>query len=211
MEAFGTTLDRLLPGMAGSHGTAQSLSLIANSASMALESRLDDGMLAAVQALATAPLPAPEPCDRDHFNQCLRVMLAVLPKRNSDEVSGKLLISAYQKKLGGFPKDQISYLADQATTTCEWFPSIAECISIMGKWEREDDAVRIRREAIGAVRREMHARFDEAMARLSRGGCDQAEIDTLPTNWKEIAETRGYLWRNGDGTYSPREDRRAVA
>ena len=204
MEAIGTTLDRLLPDMAEGHGTGQLPSSIANLGSTGLPNRLDDAMLAAVEALAAAPLPAPEPCDREHFNQCLRVMLAVLPKRNSDDVSGKLLISAYQKKLGNFPKDQISYLADQATMRCEWFPSIAECLSIMQGWERNDDAVRVRREATIAARWEHQARFDETMNRLATGDCDQAEIDALPLSWREVGETRGYLWRNADSSYTAR-------
>jgi hypothetical protein len=173
--------------------------------------RLDDETLAAAQALAVAPLPTLEPCDRDHFNQCLRVMLAVLPKRNSDDVSGKLLISAYQKKLGGYPTDQISYLADQATAKCEWFPSIAECISLMQGWKRNDDPVHVRRRAETAVRRELEARMDETMARLAAGQCDQAEIDALPIRWKEIAETRSYLWRHQDGTYTARVRRETAA
>lgn len=204
MEAIGITLDRLLPEMVEGHGMAQLPNSIASLGSTGLPNRLDDGMLAAVEALAAAPLPAPEPCDREHFNQCLRVMLAVLPKRNSDDVSGKLLISAYQKKLGTFPKDQISYLADQATMRCEWFPSIAECLTIMQGWERNDDAVRVRREATIAARWEHQARFDDAMSRLATGEYDQAEIDVLPVSWKEVGETRGYLWRHDDGSYTAR-------
>ncbi|AOR76325.1 hypothetical protein BES08_05785 [Novosphingobium resinovorum] len=190
--------------MPGALVTELSLSSIASLGSTALANRLDDGMLAAVQALAAAPLPAPEPCDAQHFNQCLRVLLANLPKRNSDDISGKLLISTYQKKLGNLPKDQISFIADRAITECEWFPSIAECLRLAEGWERNDDAVRVRREATVAARWERQARFEEMMARLAAGDVDQSEIDGLPVSWLEVAETRGHLRREDGGRYTSR-------
>jgi hypothetical protein len=204
MEALGETLDRLLPGMTAGQKTARSQSCNASSGSMILTDRMDDAALTAMLDLAAAPLPAPELCSRDHFNQCLLVMLAVLPKRNSDAVSGKLLIAAYQKKLGSYPHDQISYLADQATCRCEWFPSIAECISIMGGWQRNDEAVRIRRGAQVAARQERQARFDDIMAALAAGSLCQADVDALDSWSKEVGETRGYLRRQEDGTYVSR-------
>lgn len=161
-------------------------------------------MLAKAREVADAPLPAPEACGEDHLRQVLRTLLAVLPKRGSDEVSGALLIEAYQAKLLVYPKDQISYLGDRAMERCQWFPTIAECREIMQGWRRDDDHVRRQQRASLAVRRECEARFDELMTRLACGQCDQAEIDGLPERTRRIAEERGFLRRHEDGSYSAR-------
>lgn len=123
-----------------------------------LPDRLDDETLVMVQAIASEPLPPHEPCGDRHLKQCLRVMLAVLPKRNQDEISGELFVAAYQKKLGSYCDSQISFLADKAMERCQWFPTIAECIEIIGEWRRADDAVRRKFEASRLVQREMHLR-----------------------------------------------------
>lgn len=106
-----------------------------------LPDRLDDAMLARVQDIASSPLPPEQPCDERHFNQCLRVMLSVLPKRAQDDVSGELFVGAYQRKLGKFSNAAISFLADKALERCRWFPTIAECYEILGDYRRSDDVV----------------------------------------------------------------------
>ncbi len=156
-------------------------------------------------------MPAPEPCTERHFNQCLRILLAALPKRNSDEVSGELLISAYQRKLGSFCRDQISYLSDKALERCEWFPTIAECLAIIGEWKRNDEALRLQERAKGVVLWDRQRRFDDVMCQLADGSYSQDQIDAMPDSWKVVGETRGYLWANDDGTYSPRVGPNATA
>ncbi|MBO9724329.1 MAG: hypothetical protein J7530_08140 [Novosphingobium sp.] len=65
-------------------------------------------------------------------------------------------------------------------------------------------AAREQRRAEAAAQRERQAKFEDAMAKLSRGESDQAEIDALPDYWKQVGETRGYLRRHANGTYGAR-------
>lgn len=204
MQAIGEMLGRIVPATEQSPRTAPSpLSTADLDWTAALKNR---GALTLAQAreIASAPLPAPEPCSERHFNQCLRVLLAALPKRNSDDVSGELLISAYQRKLGGFCKDQISYLSDKALERCEWFPTIAECMAIIGEWKRGDELLQLQDRAKSMVLWDRQRRFDDVMCELAGGRYSQAQIDAMPDSWKVVGETRGYLWANADGSYTPR-------
>ena len=149
-------------------------------------------------------MPRPEPCSDRHFVQCIRILLATLPKRNSDEVSGELLLSAYQRKLGGFCKDQISFLSDKALERYEWFPTIAQCLAIIGEWQRDDAPLRLQNHAKSMVLWDRQRRFDEVMAQLALGAMSQEQIDALPDSWKAVGETRSYLWQEDDGRYVPR-------
>jgi hypothetical protein len=154
--------------------------------------------------IAVAPLPQPEPCSDRHFIQCIRVLLAALPKRNSDDVSGELLIAAYQRKLGSFSKGQINYLSDKALERCEWFPTIAECLGIIGEWKRDDDLLRLQERAKGLVFSDRERRFRAVMGELAAGAYSQAQIDALPDSWKVVGETRGHLRLTEDGGYVSR-------
>ena len=81
--------------------------LIADLDLTAMPERLDDAMLAEVEALANLPLPALPNCDSRSFRQALRMMLAALPRRQSDDVSGELFVEAYERQLRHLAKPQI--------------------------------------------------------------------------------------------------------
>ena len=130
-----------------------------------LPERLDDATFARVQDIALSPLPPITPTDERHLNQCLRVMLAVLPKRNSDEVSGELFVAAYQKKLGHLHRNAVSFLADKAMEKCQWFPTIAECLEIVDDWRRDDEHAKRRNKAAAILRAERQQREAEAATR----------------------------------------------
>lgn len=123
-----------------------------------LPARLDDATLAMVQDIASSPLPPPEPASAQELNQCLRVLLAVLPKRNSDDVSGELLVAAYQRQLGHLSAPAVNFLADAAMQRCRWFPTIAECLDIAGECRRVDRHTRRKVEAVRIARQEQDAR-----------------------------------------------------
>lgn len=204
METLGTTLGRILPEMAESPRTAQSLPVTGGLDWTAALANRHAMTIAQAREIAVAPLPQLESCSERHFIQCIRILLAALPKRNSDDVSGELLIAAYQRKLGGFCKDQISYLSDKALGRCEWFPTIAECLTIIGEWNRDDDALRLQERAKGMVMWDWQRRFDAVMSELAGGRYSQAQIDALPDSWKAIGEARSYLWAGADGSYTAR-------
>lgn len=172
-----------------------------------LPSRLDDAMLARVQDIADAPLPPPVACSERHAAQCLRIMQAVLPKRNADEISGELFVAAYLKKLLPFPQDQISFLADKAMERCHWFPTIAECFEIMKEWTRDDAATQRRRHAYHIAAHERSARHAERPTPRRESWTaprlTQAAIDTLPGPLVNIGLSLGALERDREGKVVP--------
>lgn len=131
----------------------------------ALPERLDDTTLERVKAIARSPLPPEAASTERHFNQCLRVMLAVLPKRGADELTGELFVAAYQRKLSQYSDAAISFLADKAMERCQWFPTIHECLEILTDYRRHDDAVRRRHEASQVAAKEGEYRRKEEWER----------------------------------------------
>lgn len=182
----------------------------APSTSGSLAVRLTDSQLAAAEVVAAAPLPALVQADGQFFAKCLR-MLDALPRQKTDTLGGELRVRAYEIAIGHRPKEAIEFLVTEALRNCKFFPSTSECNEILSRWERNDDALRAKRQAETAVRREKEARFDELMGRLAAGEVDQAEIDAMPVRWREIAETRSLLRREADGSYTLRLRREAAA
>lgn len=138
--------------------TALPLHLIADLDLASLPERLDDRQLATVKRIMDAPLPSLPPCDDRHLLQSLRVMLAVLPRQHSDDLAGELFVETYRRQLNEYPAPAISYMVDQATRRCRWFPTIAECIEIIGGWRRHDADTMRRDEARSLYYREHRAR-----------------------------------------------------
>lgn len=167
----------------------------------ALPERLTDSQLRELVALLSEPLPAPEPCDDQHFAKCFRLMSAVLPKQSKDELAGKLFVAAYQRILQSYPKDAISYLTEQAMNRCRWFPTIAECIDILQEWRRMDDHTRKRSYIRQAIYREQEARRLEASQknRLTRAMTAE-EVAALPEPMVALGISCGALKRLDDGT-----------
>lgn len=123
--------------------TASPLPWIADLDLESLPERLDDTQMAAVKRIVDAPLPSLPPSGERHLLQCLRGMLAVLPRQNSDDAAGELFVALYSRQLAEHPADAIMYLVDQSTRNCRWFPTIAECLEIISGWRRHDaDTVR---------------------------------------------------------------------
>lgn len=168
-----------------------------------LPARLDDAQLAQVTAIANARLPVVVAAEEKFISGCLRAM-SVMPKRPDDETSGAVRNKMYKRHLTGFSCEALTHLVDEALRSHQFFPSIAECLAILHGWPSQQFEVRQQRRAQARLDRERQARFDEIMSRLAAGECGQAEIDALPERWKAVAETRSYLWRHEDGSYTSR-------
>ena len=164
-----------------------------------LPDRLTDEQLATVEAMAAEPLPTLPPCDDRHFAKCLRIMLAVLPKQNTDELGGELFVEAYRRQLGHHSNEAISFLADRATASCRWFPTIAECLEILSGWRRSDEASRRRSHARQLAHREREQRRWEDLPTLPDRRMTQADVDTLPIHLRDLGLTMGYLIRDPAG------------
>lgn len=120
--------------------------------------RLNDEQLAEAERIARERLPDLPPADPKFLAQCLRMMLAVLPRQNADDIAGELFVAAYKSHLGGYPQDAIKYMTQRATGECKWFPTIAECLDLLKGWRRDDEAVHRRNLAARIMYREKEAR-----------------------------------------------------
>lgn len=166
-----------------------------------LPERLDDRQLAMVEAMAAEPLPTLPPCDERHFVKCLRAMLAVLPKQNTDDLGGELFVELYRRQLGEYPREAISYMVERVTAKCRWFPTIAECLEVLQNWRRNDDAVMRQRKAQSLAFRERDARRTEQMGEAEP--MTQEQVDSLTPSLRRIGLSLGYLVAGEDGTIRP--------
>jgi hypothetical protein len=158
---------------------------------------LDDQQLAAVQEIAEAPLPTLPTCDERTFGQALRMMLAALPRRNADDVSGELFVAAYERQLGNLNRQQVEFLMDKALQRCRWFPTIAECLEIVGEWRRDDEPARRKASAALIVSRENRERNKDWEARQWRESLQrdltQDDLARMLPSIRELALRSGAL------------------
>lgn len=165
-----------------------------------LPARLDDTTLAMVEQIG-AKSPPYEPCDDRHFAQCLRVMLAVLPRQNADALGGELFVETYRRHLAHYPNEAISFLAERATATCRWFPTIAECLEIISTWRRNDPAGLRWLEARRLAEKERSARRAElTQIKNSLPNFSHEALQTLTPQLRKIGLGAGWLVENSDGT-----------
>lgn len=174
-----------------------------------LPDRLDDTVLGMLRELVNSPLPAPQSCDEQHFAKCL-ALIDILPRRQDDQLTGKAKFALYRRILGGFSNEAISYLAEQATSKCHWFPTPAECLEILRSWPNRQREGENRDKARHLIQREMNARMDEAVEALGTRKVPQEAIDAMPTAWKRRAAEKCFLWAWPDGRFTVRRDLSAM-
>lgn len=171
-----------------------------------LPERLDDGMLAQLREIAYSPCPPPEPCDDRHLGQCLRMMLAVLPRRNADDLSGELFVAAYQRLLLGKAKDQITFVMDRSLKTCKWFPTIAECLEIASEWCRNDrdynDWSERKRIANQLIQSEEYERCSDYRGPVIPS-ITQADVDAMDETMIKLGVGSGALFIDEEGVPRP--------
>lgn len=155
------------------------------------------GMLREIRDSA---LPAPASSDEKHFAQCMKAM-DILPRRQDDSISGAMRLALYRRHLEGFSDEALSYLTQQATRTCHWFPTIAECLDILKGWPNRNRDAERQEKAGHLYQRELNARMDETMARLERRELTDSEANDLPEFWKRVAVEKGYLRKMKDDTH----------
>lgn len=169
-----------------------------------LPRRLTDGMIARLEAIVNCRLPKPAPCRVGEFNAIMAGLQACLPSQHRSDISLEAQAEAYGKMLGGYPLAAIKHLERQVLKQCRWFPTIAECITILEGFTAQDPLTEKRNTIHRRISTEHSTRFEEAMHRLSAETVPQAWIDALPDQWKVYAETRCLLWFNEDGTVTQR-------
>ncbi len=109
------------------------------------------------------------------------MMLAVLPKRNLDDISGEIFVKAYARMLGHLSNAQLSLVTEIVIARCKWMPTIAECLEIARDYPAKDSRIaryrlasRIARDEEDARRqdqkdRELAAHYDQVRACLADG------------------------------------------
>jgi len=169
--------------------------------SLTLDKRPTLEQCAQIVAAGVPALPKPNP---EYLAKCLATLLAALPRRSSDEVSGELLFAAYRRKLSDLPDAQITFMTDRALERCEWFPTIAELLTIAGEWKRSDRAMREYLHAEGRLRWAAQERYERLMADIAARRLTQEQINDLPERIKQAAYTYGHLHRDsGAWGYRP--------
>ena len=165
-------------------------------------------MLEAIKELALEPLPDLPTCDSKTFGQVLRMMLAVLPRRQADDMSGELFVAAYERQLGYISKPQAEYMMDKALATCRWFPTIAECIEILQGWHRSDGETAKRSELAALVVKENNARNKDQWEWRARKAepITQEMVDCMSEQLLGIGLKCGALAKDKDGTIRPIDD-----
>lgn len=208
-KPIGEFLPALAAGETASPAPSTASTLASPSAALeflaGLPDRIGDADLAKVDDIASAALAPLHPASPEHFASCLR-SLSILPRRADDDCTGEQRIRLYARMLGDQPAEAMSYLTRTALGRCQWFPTIAECLEIVGGWMRSGEDVIARSRAMAAASRERQARFDETLAALKARSLSQAEIDALPDRTKRIAADKGWLWAWPDGRFTVRPD-----
>lgn len=175
-----------------------------------LPARLDDAQLVAVETMARLPLPAVEPVADKFFAACMR-SLATMPSRAGDEDTEKLRYKLYHRKLSEFSEAALGYLVSQALERHTFFPSIAECMAILREFPEHAFAQRQKRRASRRAFDERQARMEDTMEALRRGKLSFEDIAALPEGVRRIAEARGFLRFESDGSYTPTPDTAFIA
>ncbi|WP_310530702.1 hypothetical protein [Novosphingobium sp.] len=150
-----------------------------------------------------SPLPAEQTCDEAHLAACMK-SLDILPRR-ADDTGGMLRLKLYQRKLGGYSNDALSFLTSKALEQCHWFPTIAECLNILAGFPNREVATDRRDTAKVLIRREANARMDDDLGLLKNRRMSQEQIDALPEFTKRVATERCTLWACKDGTHIARQ------
>lgn len=133
------------------------------------------------------------------------MMLAALPRRQADDISGELFVAAYQRQLAHLSEPQVQFLCDRALQTCRWFPTIAECLEIVGQFRRDDEAVHRKRRASTLVAREKNSRWYDRQEwrRLKTPEMTQEMVDAMSPEMKRMGITCGALYEDSEGVVRP--------
>jgi hypothetical protein len=161
---------------------------------------MDDATMALLREVRESPLSVDHPCDDDWFAMCMKAM-DILPRRQDDQVGGRMRFAMYKRHLRDFSNEAMSYLSGEATKACHWFPTIAECFEILKAWPNRTRDTDRKGKAEYLIRKESQARMEGALELLRQRAMPQADVDALPDFWKRVADDKGFLRKLTDGTF----------
>lgn len=155
--------------------------------------RPDDSQLAALEHIASLPVPVLPAATEQEFAEAMRV-LRLLPTRADDDLTGELRLRLYEQHFGRYSAKALQFLVSEATLTCRFFPSPAECKAILDRFTRRDRPARAVVLASRLARKGREWRYDDLFRRFRIGQVSQEEVDRLPPRWRDHAVTQGYVW-----------------
>jgi hypothetical protein len=92
--------------------------------------------------------------------------LSILPRQKDDEVTGDLRLRIYSSTLSHLCREQLDWTTREWVAREKWFPTPSGLIDLASKWERDDEATRVRRSARAVLKRHIDSRADaERLAR----------------------------------------------
>lgn len=156
--------------------------------------------MAMLREIRDSPLPAFVSCDDDAFAKCMKLM-DILPRRQDDQLTGKLRFALYKRHLSGFSNEALAYLANKATAELHWFPLPVECLSILKAWPNATRDAERKEKAGHLIQWENQARMEDALRELAARTLSQADVDALTDMTKRVAAEKGYVRLLKDGSY----------
>jgi hypothetical protein len=174
----------------------------------ALPDRLNDQQLAEVRDIARRSIPPAVPVSPMQFAKAMR-RLSVLSRRADDDSTGEVRLEVYGRMLGHYPAEAIAYMTRAILATEQWFPSPAQCLRVIERWSRSDDAVRAQALARSRYEAENTLRWQELCDRFRRAclgeiEIPQGEIDALPDLIKRRLDCEMLLRFGLDGVWRVR-------
>lgn len=140
------------------------------------------------------------------------MMLAVLPRRQADDIAGELFVAAYEQALGRYSKPQLEYMTRKAIELHKWFPTVAECLDIIREWWRPPDEASERKALAQKLvsqeeahqRRELEELEHGFFKALREGKIAQEKINAMPFHLVREAQRMGALkWDKEAQRYVP--------
>ena len=69
----------------------------------------------------------------ESFAKHIRLWDAMLPKRAGDDIGGQLIVKGFHRMLGHLTETEMGWLTEMVLDECEWFPTVAQCKTMMGR------------------------------------------------------------------------------
>ncbi len=142
-------------------------------------------------ARAVAPVA---PADRKKVRQSITALAAALPAQATDEVTGRLKLTTYYKRLEGCDEAALAYACRRCLDELDWFPTIHQLKERMARFVSSDQhAINVARYIVRNGKRQVVEEAcepwtDEEIRRMSPelrrmglklGAITQAQIDKV--------------------------------
>jgi len=161
----------------------------------------------ALKAWADSIDDRPQPATPSQIARHLEFMSATLPSRNIDEETGRMRFAVYSRLLGEYSNDALAYMARNACTKFDWFPTPRQCLEILAEYR---PAASEKERALMLCHSFWQGRFEDFITALKSGDATQEMVDAVNKQWRFIAMERGFLRHMPDGSFIIRPPRSSI-